>query len=156
MIKTQDNAVAQKLMESFMRFRRLNWRHNSVTGLTHGELMVLNVIRAAVLTNKEGIRVSDIGAHLSVASPTITQQVNNLVTQGYVQRNVDSEDRRAVRITITEKGEKALKEHSKAFLATVNDLVVFLGEEDSNELADLLGRVFTYFHESGSPNTIQP
>jgi len=145
MVQAQHNAVAQKLMESFMRFRRLNWRQNSVTGLTAGELMVLNVIRAGTLTNRKGIRVSDIGAHLSVASPTITQQVNNLVTHGYVQRNIDSEDRRAVRITITEKGEKALNEHSKAFFSTINDLVVFLGEEDSIVLADLLGKVFDHY-----------
>jgi DNA-binding MarR family transcriptional regulator len=155
MIQTSNGAVAQKLLEAFMRIRRIGWRQSSIAGLTISEIMVLHVIRKAVASDGEGIRVSEISAHLNVASPTITQQINSLVTQGYVQRKIDSGDRRAVRITITDKGKKLLKEHSEAFLASINGLVEYLGEQDSLVLADLLGKVFTYFHESGQSSTNQ-
>jgi len=146
MIETDNKAVAEKLMESFIRFRRLSWRQNPMVGLTPGEIVVLHHIQRAVSTDAAGSKVTEISAHLNVASPTITQQINNLETRGFVRRNMDSEDRRVVRITITDKGETTLKEHSEAFMSTVNGLVEYLGEEDSNELADLLAKVFDYFH----------
>lgn len=147
MIETDNKAVAEKLMESFIRFRRLSWRQNPTVGLTPGEIIVLHHIKKALSTDAAGSKVTEISAHLNVASPTITQQINNLETRGYVQRNMDSEDRRVVRITITDKGETTLKVHSEAFMSTVNGLVEYLGEEDSNELADLLAKVFDYFQK---------
>ena len=152
MIQTNKNVVAEKLMESFVRFRRLNWRQSPSTGLTTSEIMVLYHIKKAVPSDSVGIKVSEISAHLNVASPTITQQMNNLETRGYVLRKIDSEDRRVVRITLTEKGENALQEHSQAFLASINGLVEYLGEKDSNELADLLAKVFTYFQKLETSN----
>ena len=59
----------------------------------------------------------------------------------------DPEDRRAVRITLTSKGLIALKTAHDSLMASFAGLVAYLGEEDSNELAELLAKAFTYFHE---------
>jgi DNA-binding MarR family transcriptional regulator len=151
-MQASKSAVAQKLLEAFVRMRRLGWKQSPVAGLTIGETIVLSCIKRAVSEDQTGIKVSDLSSLLNVASPTITQQITSLETRGFVSRKMDREDRRAVRITLTGKGEGALAEHREAFLASINGLVEYLGEEDSDKLADLLGRVFTYFHEVRQPD----
>jgi len=154
-MNTTENRAAQRLLEAFTRYRRAGWRHTPVGGLTPSEMMVLWHVMSTTQPGC-GIKVSDISNHLNVAPPTVTQQINNLEANGYVQRSMDKEDRRAVRVTLTAKGEQALKEAHDALMASLTGLVEYLGEEDSEKLADLMSRVSTYFHEVRESGSQQP
>src|SRR5438552_16751636 len=91
------NPAAQKLMEAFVQFRRLHWKHSPIAGLTRGEFMVLSCLKHAAAHEAAGIKVSDISNILNVASPTVTQQINSLETHALVERSIDDEDRRVIR-----------------------------------------------------------
>ena len=146
--ETSEITSAHRLMEAFVRFRRLHWRQNSsVSGLTPTEVVLLSYVKDAVGGGGDGVKVSELSSILNVASPTITQQVNNLETHGFVERSIDKGDRRVVRIKLTEKGLQAQQKASEAFLSTVNGLVQYLGDEDTDRLADLMTKVFYYFSE---------
>ena len=108
---------------------------------------MLSYVKDAVGGEGDGVKVSELSSILNVASPTITQQINNLETHGFVERSIDKEDRRVVRIKLTEKGLQAQQKASEAFLVTVNGLVQYLGDEDTDRLADLMTKVFFYFSE---------
>lgn len=153
MIDTATNATAQKLLETFSRFRRLSWRQSSIEGFTAGEIHLLSTIKRMLEENQNesGIRVSDISHLMNVAPPTVTQQLNNLEARGYIARNMDTGDRRVIRVTFTEKGERVLQKVFDNFTSTVTGLVAHLGEEDSDRLADLLQKVYTYFQEHRPP-----
>jgi DNA-binding MarR family transcriptional regulator len=143
---------AHKLLEVFVRFRRLHIGQNSyaitsVSGLTPREMILMSYVKEGTGVDGQGVTVSELSNNLNVASPTITQQINNLETHGFVERSIDREDRRVVRIRLTEKGLQAQQKASEAFLAAVNGLVDYLGEEDSERLAELMTRVFNYFAE---------
>jgi DNA-binding MarR family transcriptional regulator len=56
-------------------------------------------------------------------------------------------DRRAVGITLTEKGEKVTQKAKENAIALFADLVEYLGKEQSQLLSELLSKVTTYFHE---------
>jgi DNA-binding MarR family transcriptional regulator len=154
-----ENATAQKLLDAFTRFRRLNRKQTLVGGLTPGEIMVLTSIRREMqsgtseLCEGPGIKVSEISGLLNVASPTITQQINNLEAQGLVERTMDKEDRRVVRVRLTDKGEQVVRKAFEAFLARFVGLVEYMGEEESNQLADLLTRAFAYLDEAREAHT---
>ncbi len=147
MITATENVTARKLFEAFMQFRTLNRRQSVIAGLTPGEMMILWCVQRASACDTAGVKVSKLSDLLNVASPTITQHINNLETQGLVQRSMDKDDRRVVRVSLTDKGESVVKKASEAFLARFNGLAERLGEEQSNQLADLLSEVFTYFDE---------
>lgn len=143
---------AHRLLEAFVRFRRLHWRQHSsavhpVSGLTPSEMILMSYIKDGAATGGEGVTVSELSNSLNVASPTITQQINSLETHSFVERSIDKEDRRVVRIRLTEKGLQAQQKASETLLATINGLVDYLGEEDSDRLADLMTKVFHYFSE---------
>jgi DNA-binding MarR family transcriptional regulator len=152
MITDTENATAHRLFEAFMQFRRLHRKQGLIAGLTPGEVMILWRTQKAEADDAAGIKVSQISDHLNVASPTITQHINSLETQGLVERSMDKEDRRVVRVKLTDKGETVVTKVSEAFLARFSGLAEYLGEQQSNQLADLLSKAFTYFDEVREPD----
>jgi DNA-binding MarR family transcriptional regulator len=96
------------------------------------------------------IKVSEISKQLQVTSPTITQLLKGLEANGFVERRIDPNDRRAVGIILTEKGEMVTKQAADTFFTTLQGLIEFLGEEQSDELAELLSKVFRYFNEKAA------
>lgn len=143
-METEVNPIAKKLLESFIRFRRMNVNFGSVDGLTPREILVLLCIHDKMSKNPQGVKVSDISSQLNVASPTITQAINTLADRGFVQRSTDKEDRRAVRIIPTDKGMEALHKSYKLLQSFFDGLVKHLGEEKSNELAELITSAYNY------------
>ena len=109
--------------------------------------MVLLCIKKQVDAESSGLMVSELSQYLHVTSPTVTQLVNSLKKSGLVERNMDLVDRRAVRIKLTEKGEEVAKKANDGFTASFTGLIAYLGEDQSNQLAELLSKSFEYFQE---------
>lgn len=141
------NATVQRLLEVFARFHRVNWYKSPIGNLKPNEIMVLLCVKKKIGDEELGIKVSDISRLLKVATPTVTQIINNLEADGLVERSMDKEDRRAVRINLTGKGDGIITEVFDEFIYRFNGLVKYLGEDKSNELADLLSKVFIYFND---------
>jgi len=154
MIETEVSvdATARKLLDVLVRFRRHGWQQTSLGGLTRGEVATLFHIWKAGEEDEAGAKVSDISTLMNVAPPSVTQQLNGLEKQGYIERKMDNEDRRVVRVSLTSKGQIMLKEASDDFLTSITGLVNYLGEQDSLVLADLLVRVSDYFQGPGQAN----
>jgi DNA-binding MarR family transcriptional regulator len=62
----------------------------------------LGVLR--VLLARDGLKSSDVAARGWSSPGTLTSVVNTLVREGYVERHQDLEDRRVVRLYVTDKG----------------------------------------------------
>jgi DNA-binding MarR family transcriptional regulator len=139
--------TAQRLMQAFRRLRRADWRKRFVAGHVPSEMMVLICIRRELKHDSRGVMVSKISSMLNVTSPTVTQLIKGLEANGLVERSIDKEDRRVVRITLTDAGKKVTEQAFKEFSDSFNGLVEYLGEEQSKQLAYLLDQVFQYFDE---------
>ncbi len=144
-----------------MQFKRAGWHQLSTTGLKPSELRVLFCIgrglRPHPHTMEDGckhttqdMKVSEISRHLHVTPPTVTQLVKGLEVNGLVERNVDPVDRRAVGIKLTEKGEKITRQAGDDFLTSINGLIEYLGEDQSEQLAELLVKVSRYYNEKAA------
>ncbi len=82
--------------------------------------------------------------------PTVTQLIKGLEANGLVERNIDPVDRRAVGIKLTEKGEKITRQAANDFLTSLNGLIEYLGEEQSDQLAELLVKVSRYYNDKAA------
>ena len=153
---TTENTAAQRLLETFVRFRRQGWPQNSFEGTTHNEILLLATIGKISSETGAGLKVSDISNVLNVAPPTVTQQLNSLEARGLIERQMDSEDRRVVRVTLSPAGHEITLKTRQAFITAISGLVEYLGEEDSNRLADLLQKSFDYFHQTHANYPKQP
>jgi DNA-binding MarR family transcriptional regulator len=140
-----DSATAQKLLKSFMQFRKTGWHEKKIAGYNPSEFKVLVTIKHGTNDEKTEMKVSEISQILLVTPPTVTQILNILEKDGLVERTVDSNDRRSVKIRLTPAGIKVTEEARKAFFETFTGLIDYLGENESEQLAELLSRVFHYF-----------
>ncbi|MBO0960604.1 MarR family transcriptional regulator [Neobacillus sp. MM2021_6] len=140
-----ESGTAQKLLQSFMQLKKTGWHNKKIAGFNPSEFRVLATIQRFANDKNSEMKVSEISQLLEVTPPTITQIVNILEKDSLVERTVDPDDRRAVKITLTPAGMEATKNARKAFGETFLGLIDYLGEEESVQLAELLTKVHDYF-----------
>ncbi len=141
------SVTEQRLMRALMQFKRLGWHQQSVAGCKPSEIRVLFCVHRGTQQDISELKVSEISKLLHVTSPTVTQLLNGLETNGLIERHIDAVDRRAVGVKLTNKGEIVVRQAEEAFFASLRGLIEYLGEEQSNQLVDLLSKAFRYFHE---------
>jgi MarR family transcriptional regulator, transcriptional regulator for hemolysin len=78
---------------------------------------------------------------LGIVGPTLTRHLDGLERAGLVARVRDPEDRRAVRVELTEAGRAKHAELLQAVIAFNRRLRVGFGEKDLETLRDLLERL---------------
>ena len=93
-----ESGTAQKLLQSFMKFRKTGWHDKKIAGFNPSEFRVIATIQRYANDNNTEMKVSEISQLLQVTPPTITQIINILEKDQLIERTVDPEDRRAVKI----------------------------------------------------------
>jgi DNA-binding MarR family transcriptional regulator len=84
---------------------------------------------------KEGPRsLSELSEHQRVKPPPMSQTVNALVEQGYVERRDDPTDGRKVILTATASGQALIEETGRRFHAWLQSHLVELSEDDRETL----------------------
>ena len=146
----------QKLMQAFEQFHRAEWHERTVAGCKPSEIRVLFCIKRGAKPATHAMNVSEISKWLHVTSPTITQLLKSLEANGLVERSIDPADRRSIEVRLTEKGEMVIQQAWKGFSASLRGLIEYLGEEQSNQLAELLAKAFRYFNEKASTMSSSP
>ena len=139
-----------KLFRALTQFKRLGWHQHSIAGCTPSEIRVLICTKGGGGPLPPLVTVSEISKRLSVTPPSITQILNTLETRGLIERHMDRTDRRVIVVTLTKQGEKVTEQAEETFSAVMKGLIEYLGEDQSNQLADLLFKVFRYFAENES------
>ncbi|WHY80014.1 MarR family transcriptional regulator [Neobacillus sp. WH10] len=142
-----ESETAQKLLQSFMKFKKTGWHNKKIAGFNPSEFRVLATIQRCANDNNTEMKVSEISQLLEVTPPTITQIINILEKDSLIERTVDPEDRRAVKIKLTPAGIEAAESARKAFSETFLGLIDYLGEQESGQLAELLSKVHDYFNQ---------
>jgi DNA-binding MarR family transcriptional regulator len=144
-MSNEDGGTAQKLMETFARFNRVQWKQGAFKGVKPSEIMLMFFLRKRTPPASLGIKVSELSRMLHVTPPTVTQLVNGLVSGGYVERQADEADRRAVNVRLSPRGEELTRTAFEGMISDFEGLVGELGEEGSRELSRLMARAYEYF-----------
>ncbi|MCM3700900.1 MarR family transcriptional regulator [Paenibacillus macerans] len=149
---SSDNSQAHKLMLALHRLRRLDMNKMAPLTFKPSEFRLMYSILQGLEQEPRGITVSELSTRMGVASPTVTPQIRSLEEQGLVHRYNDQEDRRVVRVKLTEQGEQAFRTAAEHRSKQIQNLCDFLGEEKSNQLIELLHDVHRYFESQINQN----
>jgi DNA-binding MarR family transcriptional regulator len=87
------------------------------------------------------VRISDVAERLRIDMSVASRQVRALMEAGYVERQPDDEDRRAHRISITERGSEVLRESHRRMVAAFEGALDDWDERDITALADGMTRL---------------
>jgi DNA-binding MarR family transcriptional regulator len=149
-------STAQMLGRSLMELNKEFWQYNRerlqyvLVGCNPSESRILFMIREATKTLGREPKVSEISKMMHVTSPTVTQLIKSLEASGLVERHIDLTDRRAVGIVLTERGERVVEKAEEIFTTTFQGLIEYLGEDQSNQLVELLVKAKSYFDDKGT------
>ncbi|MEH7097772.1 MarR family winged helix-turn-helix transcriptional regulator [Neobacillus vireti] len=141
-----ESETAQKLMKAFQQFRKTGWHEKKIAGFNPSEFRVLALLQRANENNSE-LKVSEISQKLRVTPPTVTQIINVLERDGFIERTIHPADRRSVKISLTKEGLQATEQARQKFANTFLGLIDYLGEAESVQLAELLFKVHDYFNQ---------
>ena len=86
-----------------------------------------------------------------VTSGTMTNRIDRLAEAGLVSREPDPRDRRGVLVTLSEQGKSVVDAAFTDLLEREQALLVSLGGEQRQVLADLLRTLLVPFDEGGTP-----
>ena len=142
-----ENPTERKLIRAFMQMNRAEWHQRIIGGCTSSEIRVLFCIRHRVNPEAHDMKVSQISKLLQVTSPAITQLLKGLEIKGLVERHSDAADKRTVHFRLTAQGDAVAMQAVCTFTESIHGLIAFLGEEQSEHLAELLTKMFYYFSE---------
>ena len=131
MLKTKVDMIAENLMTIHpLLFRSFSKPMRKQTSITPAGLFVLRQLR------KNGTQsMSQIGKFLAMPKPHITVIVDKLIEEGYVERHNDSNDRRIINITVTEKGLKDLDVFIHELTENLKEKLNSLNPEEQDLLA---------------------
>lgn len=118
--------------------------HGLHSRLKHSEKMLLFVIQSVMEEHPCGVSVSDLSRLLHVKPPSITTPLNHLEEKKLVVRIQDSNDRRIVRVQITEKGCTLFDQMKTVFFERTRGLLEYLGEKKAKEYLLLTEEVLQY------------
>jgi DNA-binding MarR family transcriptional regulator len=137
-------AFTSALAEFFRATRRARGRaarKPSPDGLSLAQFHLLEPLAGGPHTNRQ------IAAHADVSSPTATRMIDVLVERGLVTRVEDPSDRRAVLISLTPAGRRALQAKVGEYEAMRRQIAETVDPDERLAAADLMRRLAEVIEE---------
>jgi DNA-binding MarR family transcriptional regulator len=103
--------------------------------------MDIAILHAAM--EKDNPSMKDVADMLRITSPSATVIIDRLVLNGELVRMEDPDDRRVVRIGITEAGKKILKTGMKDSIAGMDKLLSVLDEKERITLDKIITKIIS-------------
>lgn len=149
--KTKTELLSENLIKAFIQFKRLRMNENNPKYKTdvspclkHSEIMLLYNLMEQEKNYPDGVSVSTISQSLCVKPPSITPVITSLEKKHMIERTMDSNDRRIIRVKLTQEGSQFIEANKQHMVSHITELVEYLGEEKSETLANLINEVFSY------------
>lgn len=133
--------LKEQLIASMHRFKKVGKGFPQGIGLNMGEFFVMDRFSREIPCSSTEISATELHDHPQFTKPAVSQILNSLEKKGYVHRKIDTNDRRKIVVTLTDAGEKALRQ-AKAYVHDQMDQTITLfGEENTRQLIFLVNRL---------------
>ncbi len=132
MMKLKVDIIADNLMAIHpLLYKSISKPLRSKTSITPGGMFVMGSLK-----RRGTLSMSDIGKCLSMPKPHITVIVDKLIDEGYVVRHNDSNDRRIINISLTDKGLIDFEDIKQSLSETLKSKLVLLNDEELEQLSE--------------------
>ena len=139
--------VLRPLVEAYLAFSRTDNRHIRSLRLTPSQFDVI-----ATLGDTDGLTCAELSEATLVTKGTLTGVLDRLAAKGLIRRTPVEDDRRSIRIRLTEKGDALFRKTFAAHIAFLRPYFErALTRKDADRLRTLLLRVQKSFQEPSAP-----
>jgi DNA-binding MarR family transcriptional regulator len=137
--------VVDRIMSLSKRIRRTHEATLKEFELSHGEFKTLGYLR------RESMSPGELAEHLEVSSGAMTNRLDQLERAALVRRLPDPNDRRGIRVEITDAGRTAYADAFVAQAAKESLIASTLSDAEKQELNALLRRLMLAFDAKVGP-----
>jgi len=89
-----------------------------------------------IIVQHDGIKMMEISKLLGISNSATTQLVDGLVNNGYLIRESDSEDRRALKIKLSDKSKKNIREIRTQGFKKISDIFEILNDDELSKFCE--------------------
>ena len=113
----------------------------------------MHVLEAACAEH-EGISMSAIAARLGITVGSLTVAVTTLERKGYVRRERATDDKRVVRVLLTDRGRRANERHAAFHAEMVVEIQKTLSAKQLDVLAEALDHIVAFFEHHSAEHSV--
>lgn len=136
-----DRKLKEQYMRAIIRFRKFGIILPHTSDLNTTELVVMRGLEGNCPYSENNISISEVQDGLHITKSAISQMMNSLEKKGFIERKIDTEDRRKIVVTLTQAGKDILKETKESANYNLNEIISNLGDENTKQFIDLLNQV---------------
>ena len=115
---------------------------HGVFDINPGEMFFMEEILARKLSgDNSGNWLSSMSDYLHVSKAAVSQMLGTLEKKGFITRETNPDNRREIRVSLTEEGEKRVNEMQRLFSERTDILIERFGVEDTKELIRLVDKL---------------
>ena len=139
---SKETTLWKKLLRTTEKIRNYQSRAISKGKAPDITMTQMQIMGCVLFSLEKSVRVRDISEELGITPGGISQQVDTLVKMGLLERKTDEKDRRAVCITLSEKG-KEINQWVDQFLTNLfQKLLADVPEEKRYVFAEVLDSMY--------------
>jgi Transcriptional regulators len=99
-----------------------------------------NLILLTLFKN-EGIRQENLASHLRIDKGSIAKSIKKLEDEGYIERSIDAEDKRAYKVYLTQKAIDIIPKIKEVIRSWEESIVAELNEDEKGTMKQLLNKM---------------
>jgi DNA-binding MarR family transcriptional regulator len=109
--------------------------------LNMAELILMNGIVDNTIGSENNVGLSDIREQLSVSRAAVSQMLGVLEKKGYINRDIDRNNRRNLIVTVTTEGRQVLERQYDEFNDRLGKIISRLGVDDVKQMIKIVNRM---------------
>lgn len=138
-------ALNQLLVETFNEILKVEERS---VKLASGDKLSLTEVHTLEAVGIDGGKsMTEVAAKLKITVGTLTISINRLVSKGYVERFRTQEDRRVVKVKLTEEGKNIVGVHNRFHERMVLAMMDRLSDDEVKTFTTSVENLLTFFHD---------
>jgi len=138
------SALKEQLVASFFCLKRLISSLHVETddgGLSMAELVLMKDIQDNALDSNNNACITDIQNHLHISKAGVSKMLGVLEKKGYINRDIDRNNRRNLIITLTPKGKDTVNNLYRESDELIIKIIRQLGEDDTKKFVKYVNRL---------------
>lgn len=157
---SESELLSRNLIGAFVKFKRIMMSKQGAKanydetchGFKNSEFMLLFRLKHLEENYPDGISVSELSDNMNIKPPSVTSVITVLERNNMVRRCMDLNDRRKIRIKLTDEGNEFVVNNQTRLYNRVKGLVEYLGPEKSKMFAEIINDTDNYFSSTKSQN----
>ncbi len=131
-LTNMENAKIELMINNVLQLGKLM----SLRQLEHGvdKITMFQFVTLQMLKQEPDAKVSNFCSSMKISKSSATQLIERLVKAGFVKRSPSEEDRRVIKLAITEAGEKELVNLRNKVINKMSKVLSKISEKDLDEL----------------------